>query len=118
MNDIACKSDIEILIRSFYSELLKIDEMKPAFEGINFETHIPKIVSFWAFVLLDETGYKTNVFEKHMHLPIQPSMFDTWLSSWVSAVDKLYSGPLADLAKQRATVLAYTFKTKWVQLKK
>lgn len=118
MPDISHKKDIEVLIRSFYSDLLQIDEMKPSFEGLDFEHHIPNIVSFWSFVLLDETGYKTNVFEKHMHLPIKPQMFDTWLKTWIGAIDKLYSGPLADMAKQRATVLAYTFKSKWEQLKK
>jgi hemoglobin len=53
-----------------------------------------------------------------MHLPIQPSMFDTWLKTWTNTIDKLYTGPLAEMAKQRATVLAYTFKSKWEQLKK
>lgn len=113
MKDIETREDIEKLIRHFYSRLLQIDEMKPPFEGLDFEKHIPNIVHFWSFVLLDEAGYRTNVFEKHLHLPIQASMFDTWLHTWILTVDDFFKGEKAELAKQRATVLAHTFKSKW-----
>jgi hemoglobin len=75
-------------------------------------------VHFWSFVLLDEEGYKTNVFEKHMHLPIELPMFDIWLSTWKGTVDSLFSGEKAELAKQRAEVLTFTFRSKWEHLKK
>jgi hemoglobin len=118
MKDIETRVDIEKLIRHFYSKLLAIEEMRPPFEGLDFEKHIPNIVHFWSFVLLDEAGYKTNVFDKHFHLPIKPHMFDTWLQTWTSTVDELYKGEKAELAKQRATVLTHTFKSKWEQIKK
>jgi hemoglobin len=118
MQDIENRSDIEKLIRRFYSELLAIPEIKPVFEGLDFDKHIPHIVHFWSFVLLDEEGYRTNVFEKHLSLPIRPEMFDTWLRIWCVSVDELFSGEKAELAKLRATSLAYTFKTKWEHLKK
>lgn len=78
---------------------------------------MPHIVHFWSFVLLDEEGYKTNVFDKHLNLPIKPHQFDTWLSVFNGTVDELFSGETADMAKQRATSLAYTFKSKWQKLK-
>lgn len=117
MNDIQTKSDIEQLINFFYTRLLEIDEMKPVFAGIDLPKHIPHIVHFWSFVLLDEEGYKTNVFEKHLHLPIKTEYFDIWLRVFTHAVDELFAGEKADLAKQRATSLAYTFKAKWQNLK-
>lgn len=117
MKDIATAQDIELLIQKFYEDLLQIPEMKAPFEGLEFEKHIPKIVQFWSFVLLDVEGYKTNVFEKHLHLPIHLPMFDTWLNVWLKTVDALYKGEKAELAKQRATVLAFTFKSKWEKLK-
>lgn len=118
MKDITSKADIELLIKTFYTNLLKIEEMRPPFDGLDFDKHTPQIVAFWAFVLLDEPGYKTNVFEKHLHLPIQPHQFDTWLNTFTSTVDALYMGETAELAKQRATVLSFTFKSKWEQLHK
>ena len=117
MNDIQSKADIETLVNAFYSELLKLEDIKPVFAGINFPEHVPHIVHFWSFVLLDEEGYKTNVFDKHVHLPIKPHMFDEWLEVWITSVDKLFAGEKADTAKQRATTLAYTFKSKWEKMK-
>jgi len=118
MKDIRSKADIELLINTFYSNLLQLEDIKPVFEGIDFPKHIPHIVHFWAFVLLDEEGYKTNVFEKHRDLPIKSYMFDKWLEVWIKAVDSLFKGEKAELAKQRATVLAFTFKSKWEQMKR
>jgi hemoglobin len=117
MQDIQTREDIEKLIRHFYSKLLSIPEIKPVFAGLDFEHHIPKIVHFWSFVLLDEEGYKTNVFDQHLPLPIKPHMFDTWLKTFCESVDDLYQGEKAELAKQRATVLTFTFKSKWEKLK-
>jgi hemoglobin len=117
MKDIESRKDIEILINLFYSNLLKIDEIKPVFEGLDFEKHVPSIVSFWALVLLDEEGYKTNVFEKHTNLPIKLHHFDTWLNAFTTTVDSLFKGEVAELAKQRAISLTFTFKSKWAQIK-
>ena len=117
MHDIKTKSDIEILINAFYFRLLQIPEMKVVFEGINFESHLPNIIHFWSFVLLDESGYKTNVFEKHTHLPIKLHHFDIWLNVFIQTTDELFLGETADLAKQRALVLTHTFKSKWEKIK-
>lgn len=118
VRDIENRNDIEVLIQAFYSSLLQREEMKPAFEGLDFSHHVPNIVAFWSMVLLDEEGYKTNVFDKHLHLPIEPHHFDIWKDIFVSTVNQLFKGEKADLAIQRATVLAYTFKSKWEHLKK
>lgn len=117
MNDIKNKSDIELLINKFYTKLLMNDEMKLVFAGIDFPSHVPRIVHFWSFVLLDEDGYKTNVFDKHMHLPIKAHQFDIWLETFVSTVNELFTGEKAEMAIQRATVLSFTFKSKWQKLK-
>ncbi len=117
MQDIQSKLDIEFLIRQFYLKLLEIDGMKEVFKDINFENHLPQIVSFWAFVLFDESGYKTNVFEKHLHLPIQTYQFDVWLTCFLETTNNLFIGEKAELAKQRATVLTQTFKSKWQNIK-
>jgi hemoglobin len=115
--DIETREDIEKLIRSFYEDLLKLEGMPEVFAGIDFPSHIPSIVKFWSFVLLDESGYKTNVFQKHLHLPIRSHQFDQWLEIFTKTVDRLFEGENAGLAKQRATALAYTFKNKWELLK-
>ncbi len=118
MKDIKSREDITLLINTFYSELLKVEEIKPVFAHIDFPAHVPHIVSFWSLVLLDEEGYKTNVFDRHINLPIKAYMFDVWLEIWLRTVDSLFKGEVAELAKQRAISLTYTFKSKWETLKK
>lgn len=117
MNDITSRQDVERLIKLFYDNLLQDHEMKKVFEGIDFKNHLPQIVHFWCFVLLDEQGYKTNVFDKHLHLPIKLHQFDMWLRTFVNTIDDLFKGEKAEIAKQRATVLTFTFKSKWEKLK-
>src|SRR5436190_6886434 len=117
MPDITSRSDIERMMRAFYSDLFEIPHMKRVFGNIDLEAHLPKIIHFWSFVLLDEEGYRTNVFEKHLHLPIQSAQFDTWLEVFKKTVDGLFEGEKAELAKQRATSLAFTFRNKWQHIK-
>jgi hemoglobin len=118
MRDIQTREDIEKLLRYFYDNLLKSEGMKRVFSLVDFEAHFPKIVHFWSFVLLDEEGYRTNVFEKHLPLPIETPQFDEWLQAFIAAVDANFQGEKAELAKLRATTLAYTFKAKWSALKR
>ncbi len=116
MKDITIKKDIELLINTFYDKLLQNLEMKIVFEDIDFKSHVPQIVHFWSFVLLDEEGYKTNVFDKHLHLPIKLHQFNIWLNTFIDTVNELFVGEKAELAKQRATVLTHTFKSKWQKI--
>lgn len=117
MKDIQVRADLELLMKSFYDSLLKLEGMQPVFASINFDLHLPKIVDFWEFVVLDVEGYKTNVFDKHLHLPIKSPQFDEWLAVFTSTVDALFAGEKAELIKHRATVLAFTFKSKWQAIK-
>ena len=118
MKDITTEADITLLMRRFYDRLLQLPDMQIVFKGIDMEAHLPHIVHFWSFVLLDAEGYKTNVFEKHLPLPIKTHQFDTWLQVFTDNVDRHFKGEKAELAKQRATALAFTFKSKWEHLKK
>ncbi len=117
-HDIQNKEDIELLVRKFYDSLLTNESIKPVFDDLNFEAHIPHIVSFWSFVLLDEEGYKTNVFDKHVNLPIKEEHFDIWLSHFEKTINDLFEGEKAELAKLRAQTIAFTFKTKLKQMGK
>jgi hemoglobin len=116
--DIENKQDIELLVRRFYESLLTEDSMKPVFANTNLEAHMPHMIAFWSFVLLDEEGYKTNVFDKHVPLPIKEEHFATWLHHFEKTVDTLFEGEKAELAKQRAHSVAYTFKSKLGQMGK
>jgi len=106
------------MIRTFYGSLFTDESIKGVFAGTDFEAHLPHMIAFWSFVLLDEEGYRTNVFEKHLHLEIKEEHFATWLQHFENTVDLLFKGEKAELAKLRAQTIAYTFKNKLKQMNK
>lgn len=117
-HDIRNKEDIELMMRTFYGSLLTNETIKPVFANTDFEKHMPHMIAFWAFVLLDEEGYKTNVFDKHVHLPIKEEHFAIWLEHFEKTINDLFEGEKAELAKQRAQTIAYTFQNKLKQMGK
>ncbi|HWY13323.1 MAG TPA: group III truncated hemoglobin [Bacteroidia bacterium] len=116
--DIKNKADIELMIRTFYASLLTDEIIKPVFVNTDFEKHMPHMIAFWSFVLLDEEGYKTNVFDKHVNLGIKEEHFEIWLSHFEKTINDLFIGEKAELAKLRAQTIAYTFKVKLKEMGK
>lgn len=112
MKDISEKSDIVLLVDAFYGKVLKDECLKPFFAHLDFEAHKPKMQHFWAFVLLDEPDYKTNVTEKHIHMPLTQVHFDRWLALFQETIDEHFKGEKADMAKQRAGTIAWTIGNK------
>lgn len=109
MQDIKTEQDIALWQNAFYSKLLADPVTAPKFAHLDLPKHMPNIVAFWAFVLLEKEGYKTNVFEKHMFLGLEKIHFEKWLTYFFETTNKLYAGPIADTAKSRVKLLATTF---------
>ncbi|MEY4936784.1 MAG: hypothetical protein RIS64_3143 [Bacteroidota bacterium] len=116
--DIKNRADIECLVRTFYAQLLNDEIMAPHFQGIDFEHHFPRMIGFWAFILLDEQSDVGNIFQKHLRLDVQDEHFEHWIQHFCQTVDDLFVGEKADKAKQNAEVIGHTFKTKMKYLKK
>jgi ferredoxin len=76
LKDIETENDIYQWQTAFYKHLLNDPITSPKFSHLNLEEHMPKIVAFWSFVLLEKEGYKTNVFEKHIHLNLEKIHFE------------------------------------------
>jgi hemoglobin len=110
--EIENKADLVLLVETFYGRVFEDALLAPHFTGLDFEAHKPRMVQFWAFVLLDEAGYTTNVFDKHRHLKIDARHFDRWLDIFNQTVDDLFEGEKAATAKFRAKTLAWTFSEK------
>lgn len=112
MPDIQTKADVELLVNSFYEKVLKDDVLSPFFAKLNFEKHLPKMVHFWTFVLLDESGYTTDVTKKHLHMPLKKEHFDQWIALFNATTDSLFEGSNAEKAKQRAFLIRWTIESK------
>ena len=106
------REDIELLVQTFYSKLMQDEILIPFFQNLDFSSHLPKMVDFWCFVLIGTTGYTTNVIEKHLHMPLQNDHFDHWINLFNQTLDELFVGENAEMAKQRALVIAWTTKSK------
>jgi len=112
MKAIETKADVELLVDTFYTAVLRDEQLSPFFQHLNFAQHLPKMVHFWSFVLLDESGYTTNVTDKHAHMKLTQALFDQWVILFHETIDSLFDGEKAELAKQRATVLGWTMGSK------
>jgi hemoglobin len=112
------KEDVELLVHRFYEKVMKDEMLAPHFAHVNWPAHFPRMIQFWSFILLDEEGFTGNVFDKHMNLAIGPAHFTQWLKLFHETVDEYFTGAKAELAKQRADLLGYTFSTKLEKLNK
>lgn len=112
MQDIENQQDIENIMRNFYGKLLDDPLMSPHFAQTDFEHHLPRIIGFWAFVLLDEPMQSSNIFDTHRHLKIDKRHFDVWIQTFCETVDAHFAGTKAEKAKQNARVIGFTFQSK------
>jgi hemoglobin len=112
MNDISSKDDITALVLTFYEKVKKDDELSPFFKDLDFQKHMPKMIHFWSFVLLNEPGYTTNVVEKHLYMPLKEVHFERWLLLFNETIDEFFSGEISNQAKQRAQLISWTIQSK------
>ncbi len=114
--DIHTEQQVEFLVKTFYGRVLKDELLAPHFKNIDFEHHFPQMIAFWCFILLDKEGYKGNVFDKHVGLNIHEAEFEHWIFHFTKTVNDFFEGEKANLAKQRAELLKYTFLAKLNQI--
>ena len=114
-NDIQNEKDIKLLVDTFYDKVNQSLILSPIFNEfarVHWETHLPTMYRFWNGILFGEGGYKGNPFEKHIPLPIDVNHFENWLALFKETVDEIFEGNKAEEAKQRASIIAYTFQSK------
>lgn len=111
--DITSRADIHQLVVHFYVAVKKDPTIGFIFTevvAIHWEHHIPLIVDFWESILLDNPVYTKNAMEVHYVLnkkmPLQKQHFDQWILLFCAAVDDLFEGKTAALAKTRAKSIA------------
>ena len=120
--DIDTSEDVKLLINTFYSKVTKDDVIGYIFNDVakvDWEKHLPKMYSFWEFLLLGKDTYQGNPLEVHRHLHQQVRLeekhFDRWLELFQSTVDELFEGKTAEDAKSRAQLIAMTWRPKFTE---
>lgn len=115
MKDITTSEDITFLMETFYTKARVDSKIAHFFVHTNFDKHLPKIVQFWEFVLLDKSGYKTDVTKVHMGMKLNKEHFDRWIELFNATVDNNFKGEKAELAKQKAFLMRWTMESKIVK---
>lgn len=110
--DISHQEDIELLVDQFYEAVQKDAVLAPFFADIDLEHHKPRMIHFWSFVLLDEPGYTTNIFDKHMHMPLTAVAMNRWVELFETTARSLFAGEKTEQAILRAKTIAWTFSEK------
>lgn len=108
-NDISERADIDFLVRAFYEKARADSEIGYVFSEVaktDFGHHLPIMVSFWAFLLLGEDGFRGNMMAAHLKInekePLTDAHFERWLKIWSENIDQHFAGPKAEEAKTRA----------------
>jgi hemoglobin len=115
MKEIETNEDVALLVDTFYQKLVKDELVSHFFNHLNLDEHLPRVVQFWSFILLDEAGYSANMMEKHAKLDLNEESFERWLNLFHETVDQFFNGEKAELAKQRSTLVTWTMKTKFIK---
>ncbi len=108
--DILTKEDISLLIHAFYEKVKEDVLLAPVFGHVDWDHHTPVIINFWCMLLLGDTDYKGNPFQKHIKLPINTEHFERWLFHFHNTVGEFFSGDKALEAKSRANNIASMFQ--------
>lgn len=122
LHDFRTIDDIKILIDAFYHKVRADELIGPIFNEIaqvNWEHHLPKMYSFWEFLLIGGESYQGNPMEPHRKLnqkvQLKKEFFDRWVEIFRKTVDEHFSGIVAEEAKNKAELIAMTWIPKFEQ---
>jgi len=117
--DIKNRADIELLVNIFYEKLAADKQLGFIYREIakfSWSDHLPGMYNFWENVILYTGNYEGSQLNLHKHLPdlrrLHATHFDKWNMLFVWAVDELFEGEKATLAKQRAVRISCIIKEK------
>ena len=115
------EENIEILVRTFYPEVLKDSLLAPFFiaklgddiRSQEWEEHLVLLTEFWKFVALGYDGYIGNPLQPHFHIAdLSAEAFGRWLTLFHHTVDRLYIPSVGEYFKQKSTNIADNFMRK------
>ncbi len=117
--DLQNRSDIEILVNTFYEKVKKDEVINYLFTDVvpvNWEKHLPVMYDFWDNILFSTGNYEGNPMAKHKAIdqksPLSMRHFQQWISLFTETVNELFEGENAELIKQRAQSIATIMQLK------
>jgi hemoglobin len=117
--DIQNRTDIKILIDTFYSKVRVDDQIAYLFNDVakvDWEHHLPRMYDFWEDVVFQSGKFTGNPMMVHMQLnqrsPLRKEHFTRWLQLFTETVEELFEGNNAELILQRAHSIATIMQVK------
>lgn len=115
MTDISSFEDVIKVVDFQYNKLLENDLTRKHFEHLNLSEHLPRIYTFWTFVLdIDAVNhpYQGSAYGVHTKLGLQNLDFEIWQDCLQLAVNSQFSGEKASLMIDKAIQLGMMFQYK------
>ncbi len=116
MKLIESRKDVNLLVGSFYTEVRKDDLLGPIFNRIipedQWPQHIEKLTDFWEGALFGIAKFRGNPVRAHqevdaiMEHTIDQIHFARWLHLWFQTLDSLFTGAIAQRAKDSARMMS------------
>jgi hemoglobin len=111
--DLDSRSAIHDLVVDFYREIALDPDLGRVFgevAEVDWSEHIPRLIDYWARVLLGDPAYDGYILRPHQHVhelePLRLDYFTRWYSLFEACVDARWEGPAADRAKDHAARMA------------
>jgi hemoglobin len=112
MKTIENRDDISLLVNTFYGKIRTDELLGPIFNGHIAEDkwpeHLSKLTDFWETNLFGIIKFKGSPTQKHIQVDknlnytVEQRHFGRWLQLWFETIDELFTGELADKAKNAA----------------
>lgn len=115
------EENIEILVRTFYAQVLEDTLLAPFFieklgdnpQSKAWEEHLLLLTEFWKFVALGYDEYDGNPLQPHLHIQgLSREAFTAWLKLFHYTVDKIYTPSAGEYFKQKSNDIAENFMRK------
>lgn len=113
MKKLETRQDIEHLVNSFYDKVVRDGTIGSFFNDVakvNWNSHLPKMYSFWESILFGQMTYKGNPMGAHFPInefqAMEKRHFERWLELWISTIEENFTGENADMAVYKAQNIA------------
>ena len=125
--DITSVSDVHDLVVEFYRDVVFDDLLAPVFGEVvevDWAEHIPKLIDYWARILLGAPGGVGPIMSAHRHVhslePVTVELCDRWFMLWSECVAQSWQGPVAERAVEHAAAIMegmarHVFDIEWVR---
>lgn len=111
--DIATRTDVELLVRSFYAQVRSDELIGDLFlksVGDDWPAHEARICDFWETVLFGRARFKSRALLGHLDVdgicPLCPHHFQRWCDLFGNALNHHFEGERATRAGERARAMS------------